>query len=488
MHILQIASEMTPIAKVGGLGDVLMGLTRELAWRGHDVVAVIPFYGVIDVSQLTADGREDWFDTEFNGVKQRARVSYFHLHNEIPVALLDTESGYFRSRQTIYGGEEEVSSFVYFSRAVAEWLQSTGRQPDVVHVHDWPTALFSDIYRAVTKKEPSFASIFTIHNFEYQGRCGWDGFAKAGLFRQDFPNVSRLQDPIYDCLNLVKGGLFCADWATTVSPTYAQEVSVPKGGTGLEKILASMGERFSGVLNGVDYTFLNPQIDPYLPEQYGLSKDGVARIRDVKQRIKERLFSSIGIPVLPGVPLLASVTRLVSQKGIYLIRDLFEQAKRLDFQCLLLGSVPEPGAERAFAELNDMLRSKGRGAVFLISDEAFAHQMYASSDMFVVPSLFEPCGLTQLIALKYGSIPIVRKTGGLADTIVDVSLNSEVSNGFTFEAPESAAFIAAATRALELFAKKPAWGRLMVRGMNQDFSWNRPGDFYLSLYEKASEN
>ena len=486
MDILQVAPEMTSVAKVGGLGDVLMGLTRELLRKGHSVIPILPAYGVIDKQQLTSDGKEDRFSTTFNGSVRTAKVTYYHFDGNLPLVLLDTDDGFFRNRETIYGDGTPESTFIFFCRAVVEWLIATGREPDIVHVHDWPTALIPTIYRVLTGKRPPFGTVFTVHNFEYQGRCSWSDLAQAGLSRESFPDQTLLRDPTYDCLNLVRTGLLTADIVTTVSPTYANEVRTPEGGRGLHDILLELGDRFVGVLNGVDYTFWNPESDPYIGTKYGGEINDYRSIQNAKRLNKEPLLYSVGVTPMERVPLIASVTRLVDQKGIWLIRDLFYKAEELNFQGIVIGSVPEPAAEKSFAELDLFLRSKGRGAVFQINDEALAHKTYAASDLFVVPSLFEPCGLTQLIALKYGSVPIVRKTGGLSDTIVDISTNTKKANGLVFEAPQSDDFIQAAQRALTLFSDKPQWGKIMLSGMQQDFGWTRPGETYDSLYRRAA--
>jgi starch synthase len=495
MDILQIASEMTPIAKVGGLGDVLMGLTRELLCKGHSVLPILPAYGVIDTGQLTPDGKEERFSISYNDTVRKARVTYYHFDGKLPLALLDTEDGLFRNRETIYGDGLPEASFIFFCRAVVEWMLATHRQPDIVHIHDWPTALVPTVYQARTGKKPPFGTVFTVHNFEYQGRCSWDDFARAGLFPHNIPNPSLLQDPVHPCLNLVKAGLLTADISTTVSPTYANEIRTPEGGRGLHEVLRGLHERFVGILNGIDYAFWNPEIDPYIGTRYGESIGGeqasgamganCCAIQKAKRLNRERLFYSIGVEPMGDVPLIASVTRLVNQKGIWLIKDLFYKAEELNFQCLVLGSVPEPDAARAFAELDLFLRSRGRGAVFQISDEGLAHKAYAASDLFVVPSIVEPCGLTQLIALKYGSVPIVRKTGGLADTIIDVGTQSLRANGFVFEEAQSHNFIGTTQRALGLFSNRSVWSEIMLRGMKQDYSWNRPGDAYVALYHRT---
>ncbi len=482
MRILQVASEMTPIAKVGGLGDVLMGLTRELSWKGHDALAVLPFYGMIDGEHLVSEGRTDWFDTLFDGVRQRAYVRYFRLHKDISVALLDTESGFFRSRRTIYGNDDEVASFLFFCRAVVDWLLATNRHIDILHVHDWPTALLPAMYPIIAQRSLPCRSVLTVHNFEYQGRCHWGEIPRVGIHSHDLPDPSMLNDPVYQCANLVKAGLLTVDAATTVSPTYAREMVTEEHGQGLHGVLTRLGKKFVGILNGIDYAYWNPKIDPYLFKRYGLS-DGMESVASAKLESKARLFSQIGIPLRPDTPLIASVARLVRQKGISLMHDLFAQAEELNFQCLVLGSVPEPEAQHTFSDLDRKLRACGRGAVFLMSDEAFAHRTYAATDLFFAPSLFEPCGLTQLISLKYGVIPVVRRTGGLADTIVDVQQDEPTSNGFLFDIPDLEHCTAAVYRALALYQQKEGWRALMQRGMQQDFSWNAPGNQYISLYQ-----
>ncbi len=478
---------MTPVAKVGGLGDVLMGLTRELSWKGHETLAIIPNYGVVDRHWLTPTGRVDTFDTCFDGMTHRATVTYYTLYNDITVGLLDTEWGYWKQQQKIYGNNDEVASFLFFSRAVADWLVQTRRRPNILHVHDWQTAIIPLICRSLdrTKDLASMRSILTVHNFEYQGCCHWGDIARVGLFPLNFPDPSILQDPWHPCLNIIKAGILSVDLVTTVSPTYSQEVKTAEGGRGLHHVLSSLGDKFLGVLNGLDYAFWNPEIDPFLFERFSLSL-GMNRIAKAKQENKKQLFQQLGLHVCDDRPLVASITRLVPQKGIYLIQNAFFRAESLGMQCVLLGSVADAGTEPLFRALDTELRRKGNGAVLLMSDEMMAHRLYGAADIFVVPSLFEPCGLTQLIALKYGAIPVVRRTGGLADTVVDVDGGASAqSNGFVFDQPDQPGFDSALLRALILFSRnRDRWGEYMLRGMKQDFSWHNPGMKYLELYQR----
>ena len=487
MQIIQVASELTPIAKVGGLGDVLMGLTRELTWKEHNSLVILPFYGVINVDQLTYDGNQDHFQTILHGQLLEASVTYFHW-NDVQIGLLDTQDGYFRQRSTIYGDGDEISCFILFVRAVAEWLLATKRTPDVIHVHDWQAALLPSICRLfdTSKILEHVRYIFTVHNFEYQGFCHARDLERVGISPNSFGDL--LQDPTKPCLNLIKAGLLSADFVTTVSPTYAKEVLYGEEARGLQSTLNAIKGHFEGVLNGVDYSYWNPEIDHFLVKRYAPHMGGSA-VFAAKRHNKEVLCHQTGIPFCPDKPLIASVTRLVQQKGVHLIHDLFSLALTLDVQCILLGSVADFQTERLFAELDLTLRAQGRGAVFLLSDESFAHRVYAAADLFVVPSLFEPCGLTQLIALKYGTIPIVRRTGGLADTIIDVDTGtpSSSSNGFSFDVSDIISLNLACIRALQLLKQPALHEEVMLRGMLQDFSWHKPCNRYISLYQGKNE-
>lgn len=487
MQIVHVASEMTPVAKVGGLGDVLMGLTRELSWKGHETLAIIPNYGVVDRHWLTPTGKVDTFDTCFDGMTHRGIVTYYTLYNDITVGLLDTEWGYWKQQQKIYGNIDEVASFLFFSRAVADWLIQTKRRPNILHVHDWQSALVPLICRSLDRGKDlsSFKSILTVHNFEYQGCCHWGDIARIGLFPLNFSDPSILQDPWHPCLNMIKAGLLSVDFVTTVSPTYSQEVKTSEGGRGLHHVLTSLGDRFLGVLNGLDYAYWNPEIDPLLFERFSTSL-GKNHISKAKLGNKQQLFTQLGLPVCEDRPLVASITRLVPQKGIYLIQNAFFRAESLGMQCVLLGSVADAGTEPLFRALDTELRRKGNGAVLLMSDEMMAHRLYAAADIFVVPSLFEPCGLTQLISMKYGAIPVVRRTGGLADTVADVDRGpASQANGFVFEQPDQPGFDSALLRALILYSRnKDKWGEFMIRAMKQDFSWHQPCMRYLELYQK----
>ena len=452
------------------------------SWCGKDTIlfVILPFYGVINVDQLKEDGRKEWFETLPHGKPLKASVSFYRL-NGIRIGLMDTEDGYFRKRRTIYGDGDEITCFILFVRAVAEWILATKRSPDVIHVHDWQTALLPALCRLFDheKRLAKVRYLFTVHNFEYQGFCHERDLERVGIHPDSFGTL--LQDPERQCLNLVKAGLLSADYTTTVSPTYAHEVLDGIEARGLKTVVHAIQDRFEGILNGVDYSYWNPEVDHFLVERYA-AHQGARAVLEAKQNNREVLSHQIGIPFHPEKPFIASVTRLVYQKGVDLLHSLFSRAEEFDVQCILLGSVPEPRTERLFAELDAKLRSQGRGAVFLMSDEPFAHRVYAAADLFVVPSIFEPCGLTQLIALKYGTTPIVRHTGGLADTIIDIDTPSASANGFCFDAPDETSLTEAFRRALKHLREPVVRKEVMLRGMLQDFSWHKPCNRYISLY------
>jgi len=324
--------------------------------------------------------------------------------------------------------------------------------------------------------------VLTMHNFESQGRCTWEEISSVGICPENVEETL-LQDPDGSSLNLVKGGLLSCDRVTTVSPTYAKEVMTAEFGLGLESVLKGIQKKFSGVLNGIDTSYWDPQTDGFLFQRYHFGQ-GYEKICAAKQYNKKALFDHLQLPLKEGTPLLSGITRLVPQKGIWLLHELLSQAEELDFQVILLGSVPVPAAEAPFKELDVLLRRQGRGAVLFGCDEECAHRLFAASDIFVAPSLFEPCGLTQLISFRYGTVPVVRRTGGFSDTVVDVSKGDE-ANGFSFTSPLSSSFRRAVIAALEWYQHKEWWKDLVMRGMPQDFSWEKPSEEYIDLYHQT---
>lgn len=499
MHIVHIASELAPLAKVGGLADVVLGLSREQSWKKHDVDIIIPKYDCMDsneIRDLAVDYLElmsfyqgEWFpNTIWIGWVENLKVYFVEPHHP----------RHFFNRGCFYGCEDDIERYLYFSRTAMEFLFKKQIQPDIIHLHDWQTAIVSvlhaDMYKALAYSKPK--TVFTIHNIEYQGKCAASDLDKIGLTGTFYLQPDKLQDIDQSkTINLLKGGIVYADFITTVSPSYAKEVKTPQGGRGLDAALIKYEKKFTGILNGIDYSYWNPEVDRYLPAHYS-SREMPANKKDrntldkkayIKKILREKLLLSED-----HKPIIGCITRLVPQKGIELIKHALHFSIENGGQFVLLGSTLIPEINREFHALKHAFTDDPNVHLTLHHQEDLAHMIFAASDMFVVPSIFEPCGLTQMIALKYGSVPIVRKTGGLADTIVDVDHSGKPfseTNGYTFDFPDNTGIVSALKRAIECWFHNPEkWRKLMINGMNIDFSWNKPADAYLTIYKKIIDS
>lgn len=495
MHIIHIASELAPLAKVGGLADVLLGLSRELSWKGHDVDIIIPKYDCMDSNEirdltivnnnLMSPYEGNWFsNTVWMGWVENLRVYFIDPHHP----------RHFFSRGCFYGCEDDIERYLYFSRATIEFLFKQPLRPDIIHVHDWQTSIIPVLYTDMYKKL-GFGNtkiVLTIHNFEYQGKCATTDLDRIGMDGPSYIVDSKLKDPGNPkTINLLKGGIVYADFVTTVSPTYAEEVQTPEFGQGLDKLIIANKNKFAGILNGIDYSYWNPEIDRYLPVHYSsrelpdnkkdrntLDKKGY-----IKRLLRERLYLSED-----HRPIVASITRLVPQKGVDLIKHALLHTLAKGGQFVLLGSTSIPEISLEFQSLKHQFDDNPHVHLTLHHQEELAHMIFAASDMFIVPSIFEPCGLTQLIALKYGSVPIVRRTGGLADTIFDVDNSGrkfEDTDGYTFDEPSYSGIESAMDRAFNSWFHDPdKWRKLMLNCMNIDYSWNKSSNSYVEIYKK----
>lgn len=470
MHIVQIGSEIAPFAKVGGLGDVMMGLSIALSEQGHDVDIFVPKYDCFVGVKKWSPFKKS-VPSFFKGTWHTNHLYKTALTDSLDITAFESTSPEnFFNRGVIYGCPDDVDRFLYFSRASLDYLMAHKKVPDILHIHDWQAAVI-----AVLIREPEFRDHFkktkvllTIHNMEYQGWCSdhnLDAIGMKGPYDQ-------LKTPFSKDINLLKGGILSADAVTTVSATYAQEVLTKEGGKGLEGAIAEIGDRFSGIVNGLDYDYWNPETDPFLTSHYSMkSLSG-------KAKMKKKVQEELGLETASGQPLLATVCRLVPQKGVALIRYALEKAEQFGVQCVVLGTAPDPKIHAEFLELQKKYEASRHVRIVLKNEEAFAHRLYAAADLFFVPSIFEPCGLTQMIALRYGALPVVRKTGGLADTVFDLK------NGFVFETADFGGVDYALIRAVELYTKnQAAFHHLQKCGMQMDYSWKRPSDLYLALYK-----
>lgn len=484
MYIVQVAAEIAPVAKVGGLADVMMGLGRELIAKGHQVDLVVPKYDCLETEKCRFESSQrgilsyfqgEWYDTtSWNAI----------VDNDLKVHFIEPHhKNRFFERGMIYGCPDDIDRFLAFSRMVLDWLVSQKKVPDVIHIHDWQTAPIAFLIRqeAFAKHFKKTRVVLTIHNIAYQGLCRAEDIEKIGISSSDV--LEKIRNEWGTDLNLLKGGIVYADAIVTVSPNYAKEVLTPEGGKGLHTVLQQHQSRFYGILNGIDYSYWNPQKDPYIPFNYSAKQIAEKR----KNRIA--LSEALQMPYSDSQPLAVSICRLVQQKGVELIKHAIQHAQQKGMQYVVLGTAPEPAIESEFLALSHAMAQDAHVRILLLQEEELAHRLYAASDLFLMPSMFEPCGLTQLIALKYGSIPVVRHTGGLVDTIFDVDNSHrpfKETNGYSFDAPDSVGLDSALDRALVLWkTDKARWHKLMQQAMNHDFSWSTSAEKYVDIYETA---
>lgn len=483
--VLLATSEATPFAKTGGLADVCGTLPQELNKLGHEVALIMPGYRqAFATADLVAS--KVWpieipvGNQIISGELRQASIP----GTDIPVIFV-CQDDYF-GREGLYGENgtdyrDNCQRFVFFSRAVLEAVRVLELDVDVIHCNDWQTGLIP-VYLATeysgAKGYESIATVYTIHNLAYQGRFWhWD-MLLTGL---DWKYFNWQQLEFFGELNLMKGGIVFADAITTVSPRYAEEIQTPLHGCGLDNVLKSRAECLTGILNGVDYSTWDPATDELLPQQFG-PRDWVG-----KAACKEHLQKSLGLEVNPKAPLLGVVSRLAEQKGLELILETMrEWVKRDDAQWVILGTGDRKieGQLEQFAQVYPK-----RVAAKIEFSEELAHQIEAASDMFLMPSRYEPCGLNQLYSLKYGAVPIVHATGGLYDTVTnldDASWSAGNANGFAFTEFNAGSFESALSRACHVYRNNPdTWERIVATGMQQDWSWTRSAKHYVELYKQT---
>lgn len=490
MHIIHVASELAPVAKVGGLADVLYGLSKELVKTGHEIEIILPKYDCIHygyLKDLKPEHRDLW---SFEGNQRYHNTIWSARMENLKVFLIEPHHPrYYFSRGCVYGCHDDIDRFAYFSRSVLEYLLFSGKQPDVLHIHDWATALMAPLYKEVyAKRDLKIGkTVLTIHNLEHQGKCSSHNLSLMGLKGEALMLPEKMQDPYSPSLiNLLKGGIEHADVITTVSPNYEREIKTLEGGCGLHTALQKHEKKLKGILNGIDEEFWNPAKDSKLAANYCTRTSGIKEVLEGKRRNRKQLRKHLGLEE-KDVPIVAAVTRLVTQKGPHLLHHAILKTLERGGQFVLLGSTFSSDIENSFRQLQKQF-SKGRNAaICLDKDEALAHLIFAGADMLIVPSLFEPCGLTQLIGMRYGTVPIVRSTGGLADTVFDIDTAHHVPlderNGFTFDFPDTLGVDWALNRALDCWFKdQKAWQRLMLQGMQKNFSWQKSAQDYLDIY------
>ena len=481
MRILMLASEAVPLAKTGGLADVAGTLPVELARLGHEVQLALPRYAGIEPK--AADLRQTaTMAVPFRGGSVRVGIETGALENKA-VSLICIRYDPFFGRGGLYGEEgrdypDNLERFVLFCRAVLEACRRRDQPPDVLHAHDWQTALAVVYLKTLYRTDPAWAktrALFTIHNVGYQGHFPVTSYEITGLPWSEY-TPEKME--FYGKVNLLKGGLVHADLLNTVSPTYAREIQTSAFGYGLEGVLQGRKDSLFGVINGIDTKVWDPATDPHLPAHYS------AEDLSGKKACKQALQREMKLPSR-DVPLIGLISRLALQKGIDLIVDILPKLLELDVQMVVLGS----GDPQYHADLTDLrARYSDKLAVQLGFHDPLAHRIEAGADLMLMPSRYEPCGLTQLYSLRYGTVPVVRRTGGLADTVVPylpASSSQETATGFTFVLPGPEVFLSTVLLALQVYRDKEEWLRLVRRGMQQDFSWQRSAKQYVELYERT---
>ncbi|CAA7397654.1 unnamed protein product [Spirodela intermedia] len=488
LHIVHIAAEMAPVAKVGGLGDVVSGLSKALQKRGHLVEIILPKYDCMN-HDLISDLKElDMTVHSYFDGQQFGNKIWVGIVAGLPVYFIEPHHpGKFFWRGQYYGEHDDFKRFSFFSRAALELLFQSGKKPDIIHCHDWQTAFVPPLYWDVysSKGFNSARICFTCHNFEYQGVSPASELASCGLDVHHLHRPDRMQDnSSHERINPVKGAVVYSNIVTTVSPTYAQEVRTAEGGRGLHETLNFHSRKFVGILNGIDTDAWNPATDSFLKYQY--SADDLQAKEENKAAVRKHLGLS---SANASQPLVCCITRLVPQKGVHLIRHAIYQTLELGGQFILLGSSPVTHIQREFEEISNHFQNHPHVRLILSYDDALSHAIFAASDMFVIPSIFEPCGLTQMIAMRYGSVPIARRTGGLNDSVFDVdddAIPVQVRNGFTFLVPDEQGLSGAMKRGFKLYMRNPdAWRDLVQKNMAIDFSWDSSSAQYEQLYENS---
>ncbi len=477
MKILFAASEAAPFAKTGGLADVAGSLPPAIASLGHEVRVVMPYYQQVgrQVSNLKHVAA---FSVPIGSWEERCDVFEGRMDRDVVVYFIKKDiyydrPGLYQTARADY--PDNAERFIFFSRAVLELCRALNYSPDIIHGNDWQTGLLplylKTLYRGAETLRGT-KSVFTVHNLGYQGiflhwdmrltGLGWEVFTPEGV-------------EFWGKINFLKAGLVYSDIITTVSKTYSREIQTPEYGYGLEGVLVKRAAELFGIVNGIDHRTWNPAHDPNIPKTFSATRLGG------KAFCKKALHRLIRMPGTDD-PLIGMVTRLVDQKGLDILTEALPDIMSLGVQLVILGTGDEK-YHQLLSDATDRYSKKMR--VLLRYDDALAKKVYAGCDMFLMPSHYEPCGLGQMIAQRYGTVPVVRKTGGLSDTVAKYSPKTGQGTGFLFEEYSSSALIDCLRRALAAYGDRKAWKRLVQNGMKQDFSWERSAKEYVKVYRKA---
>lgn len=484
--ILFVTSEVVPFMKTGGLADVSAALPQMLAEMGHEVRIVVPKYGAVDDRKFKIHEVVRLKDLH---VKIGEKDVVFSIKScflpgqkvRVQIYFLDNQE-YFGSRNSLYidpfTGEDYPDNderFILLSNSVFELISKLGWIPDLIHCNDWQTGLIPAYLKTTFKDDELFSkfkTLFTVHNLAYQGIFPKSAFNKTGL-PEELNSEKGLE--IYGKLNFMKSGLIFADVINTVSETYANEIRTDEElGAGLKNVLAKRKNDLYGIVNGIDAKVWNPEKDKHLPKKFSLKNLANKAVN------KQELAEKFGFEYDENIPIIGLISRLYDAKGLDLINKAFDDMMKLNIQMVLLGT-----GDKKYHNFFDKMSKKypGKFASYLGFNDELAHLIEGGSDLFLMPSRYEPCGLNQMYSLMYGTVPLVRETGGLADTVTKFDEKTEEGNGFVFKQYNAAAMLKELKRALKIFEDKKAWAKIMKNGMKSDFSWNSSAKKYIELYK-----
>lgn len=475
VKILFAATESSPFVKTGGLGEVIESLPRALKKQKVDVRVIMPKYGVIPATYRKQMVPKKSFNVPLSWRNQYAGIEVLDQEG-IRYYFLDNE-GYFK-REGIYGYYDEAERFAFFCRAVLEAIPHLDFTPDIIHCHDWQTGmipLFLKVFYGQDVPWKDLGTVFTIHNLKYQGVFGREILGDILGLEERFLSPEEIE--FHGQVSFMKAGIVYADVVTTVSKTYAEEIKMSFYGENLDGLLRARENKLIGIPNGIDYKKYNPERDPYIFVNY---RSSLMK----KEQNKTKLQEEVGLPVQKNVPLLGMVSRLTPQKGLDLLLRVLREILSLDLQVIILGAGEEryeQALRQAAAENPQKLK------VFLMYNDQLAHKIYAASDLFLMPSVFEPCGLGQLIAMRYGTLPLVRETGGLKDTVLSYNEVTGEGNGFSFSNINAHDFLYTVERAVGIYhSRKDTWNKIVKNALKANYSWEKSARAYSRLYEKLA--
>jgi starch synthase len=483
MKIAEVSPEIIPYAKTGGLADVVGTLPLYLEKAGHEISMFMPFYKSVKKSGIDIKLLDITFDIPIDDIKHTVTLWKSIHHGSKNIAIYFIQRDEYYDRDALYGTEsgdyqDNSERFIFFSRAVIETIKRLGLSIDIIHCHDWQTALIPVYLKTLFKHDEKLSSIktvLTIHNLAYQG-----------IFRQEDMKLTGLDMSLFNWRNLehwgkvnfLKCGIVFADIVTTVSKKYAEEIRTVEFGCGLEDVIKEYENKLYGIINGVDYTEWSPENDNLISHQYS--------VEDIsgKALCKKHLQKTLNLPQAE-VPLLGMISRLAEQKGVDLLIVIMDDLMKRDLQLVILGI----GDEKYHQMLKEAVpKYNSKLSVNIMFDNKLAHEIETGADIFLMPSKYEPCGLNQMYSLRYGTIPVVRETGGLADTIIDANdenLKNGTATGFTMKGYFAAELLFAIDRALELYKSKAQWRSLIRNAMKQDWSWEKSANQYVELFKSV---